>query len=285
MFASVGGIEATASPHRITAEMPDTVYGSRREARRQMREMVREMITGPDTLSADSVAMPAADTVAPESLTADTLSPAKSFLPDVVTGSSKDSIVYDLKHNLIYIYNDGQVNFQDKSLTADFIKMDVEGDLISAYGSVDTTTGQYKKPVFKEGETAYDMDSIIYNTKTEMSTIHGVLTKEGEGTLRARKIKKADDEIYNIAGGTFTTCDADHPHFYLAMTKAQYVNGKNTKKMIIGPSYIVLEDVPLPIGVPFGFFPMISSRNSGVIIPTVGEENIKGFYLRNGGYY
>ncbi len=283
MFASVGGREANASsPDETATSTADTVYGSRRDARRHMREIAREMINGRDTVSAstDSIGAPAADSTG-----TDSLEPVKSFLPDVVTGSSKDSIVYDLKNNLIYIYNDGQVNFQDKSLTADFITMDVDGDLISAYGSVDTLTGKYKKPVFKEGETDYNMDSIIYNTKTEMSTIHGVLTKEGEGTLRARKIKKADDEIYNIAGGTFTTCDADHPHFYLAMTKAQYVNGKNTKKMIIGPSYMVLEDVPLPIGVPFGFFPMMSSRNSGVIIPTVAAENIKGFYLRNGGYY
>ncbi len=269
---------------------------TRRSIRRQLRHEARDFIDG---LTADTVASEAepfggldifAEAISDDTLSATDTTPAverprRSFLPDVITGSSKDSIVYDLKNNLIFIYNQGELNFQDKSLTADYIFMDVNRDLIAAYGKTDTATNQYVKPVFREDRTDYNMDSIVYNTKTEKSTIYGIMVQEGEGTLRGYKIKKVDDEIYNIAKGTFTTCDNPHPHFYLAMTKAQYVNGKNTKKMIIGPSYIVLEDVPLPVGVPFGFFPMMSTRNSGVIIPTVGEENVKGFYLRDGGYY
>lgn len=241
-----------------------------------------------DSLTIDSLALDsiAADSLFADSLAADSSKKRKTgFLPDVVNGSCKDSIIYDIKNNTVYIYKEGKISFQDKELTADFIKMDIESDLISAYGEVDTTTGKYKKPVFREDKTDYNMDSIVYNIKSEKSKIYGVLVKEGEGTLRGESIKKSDDEVFNIKGGTFTTCEADHPHFYLAMTKAQYVNGQKGKKMIIGPSYLVLEDVPLPIGVPFGFFPLMSSRNSGVIIPTVGEESVKGFYLREGGYY
>ena len=224
--------------------------------------------------------------VASDTLSADsTPKVKKAFLEDVLNSKNKDSLIYDIKSGRVYIYNEGEVLYQDKTLNADYIDMDMTNDLISAKGSMDTLNNQYVKPVFKEGETVYNMDSIVYNMKSEKAKIYGIQFKEGEGILRGKDIKKMDDEIYNIHEGIYTTCDAEHPHFYLAMTKAQYVQGKRTKKVIIGPSYLVLEDVPLPIGIPFGFFPMVSDKNSGFIIPEIGEENIKGFFLRDGGYY
>lgn len=228
----------------------------------------------------------AGNLVASDTLSADsTPKVKKAFLEDVLNSKNKDSLIYDIKSGRVYIYNEGEVLYQDKTLNADYIDMDMTNDLISAKGSMDTINNQYVKPVFKEGETVYNMDSIVYNMKSEKAKIYGIQFKEGEGILRGKDIKKMDDEIYNIHEGIYTTCDAEHPHFYLAMTKAQYVQGKRTKKVIIGPSYLVLEDVPLPIGIPFGFFPMVSDKNSGFIIPEVGEENIKGFFLRDGGYY
>ena len=228
----------------------------------------------------------AGNLVASDTLSADSAPKVKkAFLEDVLNSKNKDSLIYDIKSGRVYIYNEGEVLYQDKTLNADYIDMDMTNDLISAKGSMDTLNNQYVKPVFKEGETVYNMDSIVYNMKSEKAKIYGIQFKEGEGILRGKDIKKMDDEIYNIHEGIYTTCDAEHPHFYLAMTKAQYVQGKRTKKVIIGPSYLVLEDVPLPIGIPFGFFPMVSDKNSGFIIPEIGEENIKGFFLRDGGYY
>lgn len=232
--------------------------------------------------------------------------PRKAMLDDILKTKNQDSLIYDMKTNRIYMYEAGVVEYQDKTLEADYIDMDIDNDKIVAKGVPKkvkkeklsekeinkTTTAQqpedsitYKQPTFKEGTTTYNMDSIVYNLKSEKAKIYGIAFKEGEGTLKGKDIKKMDDEVYNIHGGTYSTCDADCPHFYLKMSKAQYVQGKNGKKVIIGPSYLVIEDVPLPLGVPFGFFPMMTERNSGIILPEVGEENIKGFYLRDMGYY
>lgn len=239
----------------------------------------------PDLIAAKLLAP---DSLAQDSLAQDSTIKKRPFLTDIVIGSSKDSVVYNTKTGQVDMYTEGNVEFQQKKLNAHYINMNTSNDRITARGKEnlsDTATVKYTKAVFIDGETSYNMDSINYNMKTERAKLFGMEFKEGEGTLRGKEIKKVDEEIFNIKGGTFSTCDADHPHFFLAMTKAQYVSGKNSKKMIIGPSYLVLEDVPLPLGIPFGFFPMMSDRNSGIILPDIGEENVKGFYLRGLGYY
>lgn len=238
------------------------------------------------------------DSIMTDSIKKDTVKkPKKAFLDDILNAKNKDSLIYDMKSNRIYMYKDGEVEYQDKVLKADYIDLDIESDRIEARGSYilpekpkDPTqpmdSVKYTKPSFKEGQTTYDMDSIVYNLKSEKAKIYGIAFKEGEGILRGKDIKKMDDEVFNIHGGTYSTCDADCPHFYLKMSKAQYVQTKGgVKKVIIGPSHLVVEDVPLPIGLPFGFFPMMTDRNSGIILPEVGEENLKGFYLRDAGYY
>lgn len=239
------------------------------------------------------------DSLLSEAVDTTSKKPKKGFLDDILSGNGKDSLIYDIKTGNVFMYNKGVVNYQDKALDADYINMNIANNAIIAKGVkkevhpdsikahperiLDSAT--FSKPKFKDGPTTYDMDSIIYNIKSEKAKIYGIAFKEGEGTLKGKDIKKMDDGIFNIHGGTYSTCDADHPHFFLQMTKAQYVQNKDAKKIILGPSYLVLEDVPLPLGVPFGFFPMISDRNSGVILPEIGEENLKGFYLRGFGYY
>ncbi len=234
---------------------------------------------GADSIPATDLA--AADTTINDSIAS---APQSSFLDDVVLTNNQDSLIFDVKKNHIKMFSKGNVKYKDNSIDAEFIEMKIGENIIYAYGKEDSV-GVYKQPVVVQGSQTYNMDTVVYNTDSEKMMVKGVVFQEGEGYIRGKNIKKIGDEIMNIGGGIYTTCDAEHPHFYLKMSKAQLVNSKNGKKVIIGPSYLYLEDVPLPIVLPFGFFPVMSEQNSGVIIPEFGEENLKGFYLRGGGYY
>ncbi|MFI3322902.1 MAG: putative LPS assembly protein LptD [Rikenellaceae bacterium] len=207
------------------------------------------------------------------------------ILADLVTGGGKDSMIYDIKSGLLYLYKEGDINYIDKKMNADYFEMHLQDNLIIAKGMMDTATNALTKAKFVDGATNYDLDSIYYNIQSEKAKIYGIAFKEGEGTLRGDNIKKMDDGIFNISGGIYTTCDHEHPHFYLALSKAQYVDNEEGRKIIFGPSNLVVEDVPLPLALPFGFFPMMKEKNSGIIIPTFGEESLRGFYLKDFGYY
>ena len=231
----------------------------------------------PQYAAADSAAGAARDTSKKDT------AQRKSFLDDVISGKNQDSLVYDLRNKTVYIYEKGDVDYQDKNLKADFMKINMDDKIIFAYGREDTTTKTNTRPEFTDGGSTYQMDTITYNIATEKARIKGVTTQDGEGYLKGSRVKKMPDNTINIANGKYTTCDLDHPHFYLAMTKAKTIPGK---KVIVGPSYLVMEDVPIYfLGLPFGFFPTMSGRHSGFIKPTWGEEAIKGFFLRDAGYY
>lgn len=231
----------------------------------------------PQYAAADSAAVAARDTSKKDT------AQRKSFLDDVISGKNQDSLVYDLRNKTVYIYEKGDVDYQDKNLKADFMKINMDDKIIFAYGREDTTTKTNTRPEFTDGGSTYQMDTITYNIATEKARIKGVTTQDGEGYLKGSRVKKMPDNTINIANGKYTTCDLDHPHFYLAMTKAKTIPGK---KVIVGPSYLVMEDVPIYfLGLPFGFFPTMSGRHSGFIMPIWGEEAIKGFFLRDAGYY
>ena len=231
----------------------------------------------PQYAAADSAAVAARDTSKKDT------AQRKSFLDDVISGKNQDSLVYDLRNKTVYIYEKGDVDYQDKNLKADFMKINMDDKIIFAYGREDTTTKTNTRPEFTDGGSTYQMDTITYNIATEKARIKGVTTQDGEGYLKGSRVKKMPDNTINIANGKYTTCDLDHPHFYLAMTKAKTIPGK---KVIVGPSYLVMEDVPIYfLGLPFGFFPTMSGRHSGFTMPTWGEEAIKGFFLRDAGYY
>ena len=136
------------------------------------------------------------------------------------------------------------------------MKINMDDKIIFAYGREDTTTKTNTRPEFTDGGSTYQMDTITYNIATEKARIKGATTQDGEGYLKGSRVKKMPDNTINIANGKYTTCDLDHPHFYLAMTKAKTIPGK---KVIVGPSYLVMEDVPIYfLGLPFGFFPTLS---------------------------
>jgi len=213
----------------------------------------------------------------------DTTVKAKPPIEDPVQSTAVDSILYSLDNKKVFLYGKAKVNYQNLELTASRIEFDMETKEAFAYGSPDSTGKIDGKPVFKEGAETFNMDSIRYNFDSKKAKIYGVVTKQGEGFLHSQMTKKMPDNSVNLIGGKYTTCDADHPHFYINLTKAKVIPNK---QIITGPAYLVIEDVPLyPIGIPFGFFPNKKGRHSGILIPRYGEENSRGFYLQQGGYY
>lgn len=209
--------------------------------------------------------------------------PKKAFLDHPVYGKNEDSLVYDVRNRYIFVYGKGDLTYEDNNLKADFMILNVDTKEIYATGLADTA-GVVTRPEFKQAGGEYTMDTITYNLATGKAKIKGVATRDGEGFLLGRDIKKMPDNTINLAHGKYTTCDRiEHPHFYIAMTKARVIPGK---KIITGPAYFVMEDVPLYfLGIPGGFFPISSGPQSGFIMPSYGEEARRGFFLRDGGYY
>ncbi|MFR9619732.1 MAG: putative LPS assembly protein LptD [Rikenellaceae bacterium] len=212
---------------------------------------------------------------------------SRSMLDDVMRGRNTDSLIYDVAAKKIYAYKDGDVKYQDKSLKADNMQIDLTSNEILAYGSpVDSLSGIYEvvQPEFIDGGASYKIDTITYNLKSERAKIKGVATQEGDGWLVGDHVKRMEDGMINIHGGKYTTCDhITNPHFYLAMNRAKVMPGN---KVIFIGTHLVVEDVHIPfVGFPEGFFPLNSGPKSGILMPTYGEESLKGFFLRDMGYY
>lgn len=241
-------------------------------------------LTRDDSLALFYMPPPSQDEQQPveDSIRQDTL-PASSFLDEIISGKNKDSLVYKPKEKLVYIYNSGDVTYGNMNMKADFMRVELDKKELYATGVTDTL-GNSTRPVFAEGSSTFTMDTILYNMESGKAKINGVATQEGDGFLLGKDVKKMADNSINIVSGKYTTCDQiDHPHFYLGLTKAKVIP---QKKVIIGPAYLVMEDVPIPfLGIPEGFFPITHGRSSGIIIPSYGEETTRGFFLRDGGYY
>ena len=225
-----------------------------------------------DSLGADTVVV-RVDSVAPTK---------KQPLDAPVIYESNDSTTFPLG-GAATLYGSGKVNYQNIELAAEVISMNLDSSTVHAYGIKDTTGTIKGKPVFKEGETAYDTETISYNFKSKKAGITDIITQQGEGYVTGSRAKKgANDEIF-MEHGRYTTCDHhDHPHFYMQLTRAKVRPKKN---VVTGPAYLVVEDVPLPLAVPFFFFPFSSSYSSGFIMPTYMDDSSRGFGLAEGGYY
>lgn len=231
-----------------------------------------------DSLHRDSLAL---DSLGMDSLAADTAK-KKEPLDAPVIYEASDSIVFT-KDGYAHLYGEGKVNYQNIELTSAVITMNMDSSTVFAKGVTDTTGVETGSPIFKDGETPYESKIMRYNFKTKKGFINSIVTQQGEGYVTSEEGKKgANDEIY-MRHGKYTTCDNhEHPHFYLKLSMAKVRPKKN---VVFGPAQLVVEDVPLPIAVPFGFFPFNSSYSSGFIMPTYGDEMNRGFYLRDGGYY
>jgi lipopolysaccharide assembly outer membrane protein LptD (OstA) len=271
--------------------------------------VVADELIAPDSLSVDSLAVDSlsvdslavsvdslamsVDSMALDSLSAegemlyDSLGRryyGEPFIDDIVTSSNTDSLVYDVKTRKIRLYKEVNINMQDQQAelkNSDFVEIDMASNMIYAQGATDSV-GLYSRPTFVDKGHEYDMDSISYNLQSQKMKIRGVWTTEGEGFLRAAAIKKMPDNSLNLAFGDYTTCDAEHPHFVIRMNRGKTIPGQKT---IFQYAYLEIENVPIPfLAIPFGFFPMNSEKSSGFIMPSFGEENVKGFYLRDIGY-
>ncbi len=230
--------------------------------------MVTDTLTVlPDSLSNDSIAQPAS---------------RKSGIDDIVTYQASDSLVFSGNNNA-YLYGNSQVNYQKIELKAAEIEMNLDSSSVFATGVPDSAGIVQGKPVFTDNGVDYNTTTIHYNFKSQKAFIDNLITQQGEGYVTGGKTKKMEGDEFYMVNGKYTTCDHhDCPHFYLQLTKAKV---KPKKNIVTGPAYMVLADVPLPIAIPFGFFPFSETYSSGIIMPTYGDELQRGFYLRDGGYY
>ena len=225
------------------------------------------------------------DSILVDSVMTDTVQappPKKSPLEDVVKYTANDSIVF-LSNNQAYMYGQGVVTYQDIELDADEIRMNMDSSTVFAIGRPDTAGEIVGNPIFKDKSGEYESATMKYNFKSQKGYITNIITQLGEGYLTGGSTKKNKEGDFYLKDGKYTTCD-DHecPHFYLQLTKAKMRPKKN---IVTGPAYLVLAGVPLPLAIPFGFFPFTEKYSSGIIMPTFGDEMARGFYLRDGGYY
>ena len=192
-----------------------------------------------------------------------------------------DSMVWSRTGNA-YLYGAGKVRYDKIELTADVINLNMDSSVVHASGRIDTMGMTTGLPIFMDGGTPYESDRMSYNFKSKKGFINNVYTQQGDGFIMGGKAKKDSAGVFYSQDGMYTTCDAEHPHFYIRLTRAK-VRPKND--VVSGPLYLVVADVPLPLALPFGFFPFTSSYSSGILMPTFGDETERGFYLRDGGYY
>lgn len=230
----------------------------------------------------DSLRLHLTDSLHADSLLNDSVRRKKSPLDDIVDYKAKDSIILT-GSNWGHLYGESKVTYGNIKLDAERIDISMDSSLVNATYGLDSVGKEFGYPVFTDNGTDYESKSMKYNFKSKKGYITSVVTQQGEGFVVANQAKKTEDDAFYMRNGQYTTCDHhDHPHFYLCLTKAKVKPGKN---VVTGPAYLIIEDLPIPLGVPFGFFPFSSKYSSGVIMPTVGDEMERGFNLRGGGYY
>nr|WP_199733863.1 putative LPS assembly protein LptD [Alloprevotella sp. OH1205_COT-284] len=218
-----------------------------------------------------------------DTLRTDSVRRSASGIEAPIDYNAADSLVYDAETGFAHLFGSAKVSYQNMELTAEHITMNMDSSLVHAVGVMDTTAKELKgTPVYKQGSENYESERMSFNFKTKKGFIQNVKTTQGNGFLRSVNSKRSNDGYFYLENAKYTTCDADCPHFYLQLTRAKINPGKET---FFGPANLVVADVPLPLAIPFGFFPFNKSYSSGLIMPTYGDETARGFYLRDGGYY
>ena len=196
--------------------------------------------------------------------------------------SAQDSIVF-YGNGTGFLHGKSDIKYKNINLKADFVRIKMDSSLVYAHGTLDSIGQKVGEPVFSEGETEYASRELTYNLKSKKGFIRQAVTQQGEGYVISDKTKKTNGDLLCIAGGKYTTCDNhDHPDFYLSLSKAKVKPGGY---IVTGPAHLVIADVPLPIFIPFGFFPFTDKYSSGVLMPTFVDELTRGIGLTNGGYY
>ncbi len=206
----------------------------------------------------------------------------ESPLEAPVEYTAEDSVVFIMGKKNAYLYGDAKVNYTNIELKSEQIQMNMDSSIVHAVGVRDTLGKLSGTPIFKEGDDTYESETMSYNFKTRKGYITNVYTQQEEGFLTSEESKKGPDDDLYLRRGRYTTCDEEHPHFYIALSRAKVHTGKS---VFSGPAWLVIEDVPLPLAIPFAYFPFSSKYSSGLIMPSYGDESTRGFYLRDGGYY
>lgn len=223
------------------------------------------------------------DSTTIDSLHQDSLNKKKPLFTDIITHTADDSVILSLDGKKMYLYKNAIIKYLSTELTADYIELDMEKNIAFARGVADSTGKIMGKPKFKDGAQEFESLELKYNFETGKGFVKEIITQEGDGYIQGKLTKKMSDSIYCVKNGWYTTCDQhDHPHFYVRMSRAKMIKDK---KVVSGFAHLVIEDVPLPLFIPFGFFPITKTGTSGIIMPTYGEERMRGFNLRDGGYY
>ncbi len=230
--------------------------------------------------SSDTTVVPVNDTV--DQQIAERGDAKERVLTSKVEYNATDSITFALEDQKVFLYGSGYVKYEDIEMRAGYIEIDFSKDELFAKGSIDSAGIETGRPEFTEGDETFRAETIRYNFRTKKGHISGVITEQEGGFLHGETTKKQENNHIHIQRGKFTTCEEDDPHFHISMSRAKVIPDD---KIISGPLYLVIEDIPLPLGLPFGYFPNTSGRTSGVIAPSYGEERSRGFYLSGGGYY
>lgn len=239
----------------------------------------------PDTTNMDSLqlAIYHHNKQVDDSIRLDSINRKKSGALDApVTFSSEDSMVYDAKSKVARLYGNSNVKYQNMDLSSDRIQMSLDSSLVRATGTADSTGAISGTPVFTMGQDKYESDTMAFNFKTKKGFIYNVYTEQEDGYLSSQHSKRDSSGVLYLEHGRYTTCDQPHPDFYIALSRAKVRPGKD---VVFGPAYLVVADVPLPLAIPYGFFPFTKSYSSGFIMPSYGDESSRGFYLRDGGFY
>ena len=218
-----------------------------------------------------------------DSVNNDSITKPKGLLDGIINYKAKDITSVNQKKKQIYLYNEAQVQYQDMDIQSGVITIDYANDLVYA-GRIKDSLGNYSQPpVFKQGSDIVEPDSIVFNMKTKKALIWNSKTEQQGGRIISKLTKKENDSVYFVKRAKFTTSEnKENPEYYFFLRKAKVVPGK---KIVTGLTNMFIADVPTPIGLPFAFFPLSKKRTSGVIFPSFGEQNNRGYFLQNGGYY
>ena len=231
----------------------------------------------------DSLQISAPSEKTQDTITKDSIKPKKELLETIVKYHAKDYTRFSQKKQKLYLYNEAKIDYGDMNITAGNITIDYNKNTVYARGITDTVSGYTQKPVFTQGSNVIEPDSIVFNTESQKALIYNSKTEQGEGTVISETTKKENDSVYFVKDAKYTTSDnLDDPEYYIKLRKAKIVPGK---KIVTGLANLFIYNVPTPLGLPFGFFPQSETQTSGVIIPSFGEQNDRGYFLQNGGYY
>lgn len=284
---AAGGMDSAAAADSLVAEADSLAVVAD-----SLATEADSLATKADSLATDSAAalpaVEAARTLTTDSLAADTLATdsariKRTGIDAPVHFVATDSMIYVAKTRLAYLYGKADVSYQNMQLTSDHMTLNMDSSMVRAYSAEPDSLGKRAgRAVYKQGGDEYESDDMAFNFKSKRGFIHNVTTEQGDGFMQSDRSRRDEDGTVYMEKARYTTCDDEHPHFYLRLTRAKVKPGKEA---IFAPAYLVVEDVPLPLAIPYGFFPFNKKYSSGFIMPSIGEETRRGFYLREGGYY